>query len=244
MTNQDKQEFEAALAAMAAEWPPYPDRFSAAEIIQHLTPYLTPGWVERIGEVIDRRTRTVVTVVEGLINLGNVSAVMRSAEALGFHQFHIIEGGTRFKNSSRTSQGADKWLHVKRWPDATACVPQLQEQGYQVVVTHLDDTAVTIDKIDFTKPTALVFGNEKNGVSEEMLALADKRCIIPMAGFVESFNISVAVAVGLYHAYNDRMTRQGFHGDMTPDQKEELLAAYYFRSVKHAEEILKKSENA
>ncbi len=244
MTNQDKQEFEAAIAAMTTAWPPYPDRFSAAEIIQHLTPYLTLGRMERIGAVIDQRTTTVITVVEGLINLGNVSAVMRSAEALGFHQFHIIEGGTRFKNSSRTSQGADKWLHVKRWPDAAACIPNLQQQGYQVVVTHLDDTAVTINQIDFTKPTALVFGNEKHGVTEEMLSLADKRCIIPMAGFVESFNISVAAAVGLYHAYNDRMTRQGYHGDLTEEKKEELLAAYYFRGVKHAEDILRKVKNA
>ncbi len=238
MNNQEKHGLVESLDALVSKWPPFPERFSPAEIVTHLTPYLTPERIERLTSVINRRTSKVVTVVEGLINLGNVSAVMRSAEALGFHRFHIIEGDTRFKNSQRTSQGADKWLEVTKWPSPAACIPQLQKQGYHVVATHLDDTAVNIDQIDFTKPTALVFGNEKNGVTEELLSLVDQRCIIPMAGFVQSFNISVAAAVALYHAYNDRMTRQGFHGDLSASEKEMLLAAYCYRSVKHADDIL------
>lgn len=217
----------------------FPRQFTPARVIEVLGPYLTPARAERLTGVISRRTATVVTVIEGLINLGNVSAVMRSAEALGFHRFHVIEGGTRFKNSPRTSQGAEKWLDVTNWPDAATCIPQLQAEGYSVVATHLDDTAVPISEIDFTKRTALVFGNEKDGISEELLQLADRRCIIPMAGFVQSFNISVAAAVALYHAYHDRMTRQGFHGDLDDTEKQALLAAYYYRSVKHADDILK-----
>lgn len=208
------------------------------QVIEQLTPFLTPARMERLNTVIAQRTATVVTVIEGLINLGNVSAVMRSAEALGFHQVHVIEGGTRFKNSQRTSQGAEKWVEVTRWPSTAACIPSLKAQGYHVVATHLDDTAVTIDKIDFTKPTALVFGNEQEGISQEMIELADQRCIIPMAGFVQSFNISVATAVALYHAFHDRMTRQGFQGDLNDDEKEQLLAAYCYRSVNHADDIL------
>lgn len=208
-------------------------------MIERLRPYLTEQRIERIQGVVANRSRKVVTVIEGLINLGNVSAVMRSAEALGFFEFHIVEGDhTRFKNSARTSQGAEKWLTVSRWPSAVACASHLKARGYTLVATHLDDTSVPIATIDFTQPTALIFGNEQGGVSPEMLALADHRCIIPMAGFVESFNISVAAAVGLYHAYHDRMTRQGFHGDLTESEKTALTAEYYRRSVKHADEIL------
>ncbi len=210
------------------------------EIIRQLTPFLSPERMARLTDVISRRTATVVTVIEGLINLGNVSAVMRSAEALGFHKFHIIEGDTPFKNSQRTSQGADKWLDVSRWSTPAACIPALQSQGYNVVATHLDEIAVNIDEIDFTKPTALVFGNEADGVSNELLELADQRCIIPMAGFVQSFNISVAAAVALYHAYHDRMSRQGFHGDLDDAAQEALLASYCYRSVNHADDILLK----
>ena len=219
-----------------------PPGYTPAQLINILGPYLTPARIERLRGVVGRRTSTVITVIEGLINLGNVSAVMRSAEALGFHQFHVIEGGTRFKNSPRTSQGAEKWLDVSRWPDAATCIPQLQARGYSVVATHLDDTAVPIGEIDFTKPTALVFGNEQEGISEELARLADQRCIIPMVGFVQSFNISVAAAVALYHAYHDRMSRQGFHGDLDDTEKEALLAAYYYRSVKHADDILKAAD--
>lgn len=208
-------------------------------VVDRLRPYLTEQRIKRIQEVVSRRSRNVVTVIEGLINLGNVSAVMRSAEALGFYDFHIVEGDhTRFKNSARTSQGAEKWLNVSRWPTPVACASTLKARGYTLVATHLDETSVPIDTIDFTQPIALVFGNEQGGVSHEMLALADHRCIIPMAGFVESFNISVAAAVGLYHAYHDRMTRQGFHGDLTEAEQTALTAEYYRRSVKHADEIL------
>ncbi|MEM8485681.1 MAG: RNA methyltransferase [Bacteroidota bacterium] len=211
-----------------------------AEIIRLLTPFLSTERMARLADVISRRTDTVVTVIEGLINFGNVSAVMRSAEALGFHKFHIIEGDAAFKNSQRTSQGADKWLDVSKWSTPAACIPTLQAQGYNVVATHLDETAVNIDEIDFTKPTALVFGNEADGVSDALLELADQRCIIPMAGFVQSFNISVAAAVALYHAYHDRMSRQGFHGDLGEAAQEALLASYCYRSVNHADDILLK----
>lgn len=211
-----------------------------AEIIRQLTPFLSTERMARLADVVSRRTDTVVTVIEGLINLGNVSAVMRSAEALGFHKFHIIEGDAAFKNSQRTSQGADKWLDVSKWSTPAACVPALQAQGYNVVATHLDETAVDISEIDFTKPTALVFGNEADGVSDALLELVDQRCIIPMAGFVQSFNISVAAAVALYHAYHDRMSRQGFHGDLDEAAREALLASYCYRSVNHADDILLK----
>ena len=211
----------------------HPDR-----IIECLQGYISEQRLQRIDTVIQQRTNTVVTVIEGLVNSGNVNAVMRSAEGLGFQQFHIIENNAHFKHSERTSQGADKWLSVHRWATPKDCVDMLHRNEYNVVVTHLDDTAVPIDRIDFTKPTALVFGNEKNGASADMLARADQRCIIPMAGFVQSFNISVAAAVGLYHAYRDRLTRQGYHGDLSDEEKKELRASYYYRSVKHAERLL------
>lgn len=210
-------------------------------VIEGLRAYISEQRMTRLESVVSERTDNVVTVVEGLINFGNVSAVMRSAEALGFHRFHIIEGGERFKNSSRTSQGADKWLDTTTWPEAKPCVAHLKSAGYTVVVTHLDETSVPIDTLDFTKPTALVFGNEQGGVSPEMIELADKRCIIPMTGFVQSFNISVAAALSLYHAFQDRVRRQGNNGDLPPDERKRLLASYCVKSVKHAEEILQEA---
>ena len=152
-------------------------RLSPAQVIEILTAYLTEARRTRIDTVLAGRTYTVAPVVEGLINTGNISAVMRTAEALGFQAFHLIthpehDEGARYKTSERTTQGADKWLDVWRWPSPEACTAHLKAEGYQVVVPHLDDRAVPIDTIDFTQKTALVFGNERDGASEATLALA------------------------------------------------------------------------
>lgn len=212
--------------------------FAAEEIVDALAGYLTVERMARIEGVLDGRTYNVAAVVEGLVNLGNVSAVMRSAEALGYQPFHVITGDASFKNSPRTSQGAEKWLDVYRWANPSDCAEHLRESGYRIVVTHLDERSVPIDTVDFSKPTAIVFGNERDGVSEEMVELADERIIIPMVGFVQSFNISVAAAVTLYHAYRDRRARLGAHGDLTDQERADLRAAFYLRSVRAAEDIL------
>lgn len=206
-----------------------------------LRPHMTEARWEGIRRVVAGRTYEVATVVEGLINTGNVSAVMRSAEALGCQRFHIITGGGDFKHSQRTSRGAEKWLDVWRWDDPASCAAHLREHGYRIVATHLSDEAVPIDEIDFTQRTALVFGNEVGGVSEDMLREADQQCIVPTSGFVESFNISVAAAISLYHARQDRLRRQGEHADLTADQQAALRARFCLRSVNRAEEILRRA---
>lgn len=213
----------------------------ANRIVDVLTPYLTEARRRRIERVLDGRTSTVATVVEGLVNTGNVSAVMRSAEALGFQVFHVITGNERYKTSRRTSQGAEKWLDVLTWTTSVACVEHLKANGYTVIATHLDETSVPIGEVDFTRKTALVLGNEQNGLSEEMIALADRRCIIPTPGFTQSFNISVAAAVALYHARQDRLARQGFHGDLSSEARTSVRARFYWKSVRRADEVLRRA---
>lgn len=223
---------------------PHPDSirvrgrdFGAAEVIELLAPFLSNDRRERIDEVLANRTYTVVPVVEGVYDMGNVSAVMRSAEALGYQSVHVVESGEDFKSSSRTAQGSDKWLDVSRWPSSVACATELKRRGYRIVVTHLQ-ASKRLEEIDFTLPTALVFGNEAEGVSGEMLSLADDRCIIPMLGFVESFNISVAAAIALHHAFRQRVAKLGSQGDLDASTLERLKAEFYMRSVKEAPAIL------
>jgi len=207
-------------------------------IVAWLQPYLTERRRQRIEQVLDGRTYTVLPVVEGLANTGNVSAVMRSAEALGYQGFGIIKGQVqKYKTSERTTQGADKWLDVWTWPTAAEAVPALKAAGYRIVATALEE-ADPIDTFDFTVPTALVFGNEVEGVSRELLAMADARCVIPIVGFTQSFNISVAAAIALYHAQRDRLARQGRHGDLSPEWKAMLRAVFYLRSVQKAGVLL------
>ena len=216
-------------------------QLAPSRVIELLRPHMTTERKEGIDRVVSGRTYSVVPVVEGLINTGNVSAVMRSAEAIGCQGFHLITGGGAFKHSERTSRGAEKWLDVWRWDESDACADHLKEQGYAIVATHLGETAVPIEAIDFTRKTALVFGNERDGVSEAMLKRADRQCIIPTTGFVESFNISVAAAICLYHARQDRLQRQGHHADLTRKERKALQASFYMRSVRHAARILRRA---
>lgn len=181
------------------------------------TPLLTQGRKARIERVLSCRTFRVAPVVEGLVNTGNVCAVMRTAEGLGFQPFYVINNGENFKYSERITHGAEKWLSLWQWPDPPSCATFLRKQGYRIVATALNASSIPLTDLDFTQPTALVWGNEAQGVTDAMLAKADQTCYIPMSGFTESLNISVAAAVSLFHAYEQRIQAQGYHGDLTPE---------------------------
>lgn len=234
---------------------------SAAEVVARLAPFVAEARRAKIAAVVAGRTYSVVPVLEGVHDLGNVNAVLRSAEGLGYGAAHLValqgeaaawarrasEAGAPLdpglRKGRRQSQGADKWLDLHVWAEAGSACRRLRALGYRIVAAHLDAEAVPIAALDFTQPTALVFGNERDGVSEAVLAHADATCLIPIDGFVQSYNVSVAAALGLYHARCDRLARQGRHGDLTPQQREILTASYYLRSVRAAEQILALAES-
>ena len=213
------------------------EAFTAEEILTLLDPYLSGERRQRIGEVIAERSYTVIPVMETLYDRGNVSAVVRSAEALGYQSVHIVDDSENFKHANRVTQGAEKWIDICVWPDTMSCVKTLRAAGCRILATHFED-ATPIDEIAFDQPAALFFGNEKSGVSKTLLDVADERVIIPMPGFVRSFNISVAAALCLYHIRQDRIRRCGAAGDLDPETRRLLTASFYLRAVPNAERIL------
>jgi tRNA (guanosine-2'-O-)-methyltransferase len=216
-------------------------RLSPKRVIALLRPHMTDRRLRRIREVVTERTRSVVPVIEGLVNTGNVSAVMRSAEALGYQDVHVVKGDNeRYKHSERTAGGAQRWLDVWRWADAAGAAAHLRDAGYRLAATHLHADTVPIRDLDFTEPTALIFGNEDAGVSEAMMAEVDVACEVPLPGFTESFNVSVAAAVALYHAQQDRLDRQGHHADLSEDEQRRLVARFCLRSVTAPEKIIRR----
>ncbi len=208
---------------------------SAQQIIDLLADRISDRRRARIDAVVDERVYSIVPVLDGLYDRGNVSAVMRTAEGLGVGELHVIESLEDFKAANRVTQGAEKWLDVRKWPAPAECLADLKSRGFQVVATSLD-AAKPLDEVDFNRPTALVFGNERDGVCPEVLAAADARVILPMGGFAQSFNISVAAALMLYHAL-----REGAGPDLDADQRRLLRALYYMRSVEHHEAIIARS---
>lgn len=214
------------------------ESFTAAEVLSLLDGYVNQERQGKIRRVVSGRSYTVVPVLEGIFDRGNISAVMRSAEALGYQALHIIENQKKFKNANRVTQGADKWLDIVRWESTQDCIDDLRSKGYRIVVTHVADETKSFDEVSFDEPTAIFFGNEKYGASLELIDQADDCVMIPMDGFSQSFNISVAAALSLYHIYHERTRDLGKHADLTKQEQECLVAAYYLRTVKHSDEIL------
>jgi tRNA (guanosine-2'-O-)-methyltransferase len=213
-------------------------KWSASELLESLKPFLTAERIERISSVMPQRTFNVAVVGEHLHDIGNISAVMRSAESFGFLPFHIIEQKeAKYKRSDRISKGSEKWLDIHKWKDTSECLRALKKSGHQIVVTTLEGSQ-PMHTVDFSKPTAIVLGNEKTGVSPEAIAEADIRAAIPMNGFTQSFNISVAAAIIFYHAFTDRSKKLGSSGDLTADVLKRIEAQYYLRTLDSAEEIL------
>jgi len=214
--------------------------YAASEVIEGLTPYLTPERREKIERVVAGRTYSVVPVLEGLFDRGNISAVLRSAEALGYQAVHIIELSEKFKKAKRVTQGAEKWLDVRPWESTADCLKHLRSAGYRILAAHVDD-AQPIADVPFAEPTALFFGNEHDGLTAELLEQADGRVSVPMTGFTQTYNISVAAALALYHIHIDRTQRLGAHGDLSEDEQRCLIASYYLRCVDYAENVLQKA---
>lgn len=213
-------------------------------IASQLRSHLTDERVHRIEEVLDARTTRLAVVVEGMVDTGNIAAVMRTAEGFGVQPFHTIDTAAGYKHSRRTSRGAEKWLDRWRWKSPADCVEYLRNGGFRIVAAHLSPGATPIAEADFSAPTALVFGNELYGLSREMLAAADAEVMIPISGFVQSFNVSVAAALCLAAARRDRIAKLGRHGDLAAEERDRLRAIWYQKTVPHARHIITRGVRA
>lgn len=197
---------------------------------------MTDERVERLDTIVNQRSLRVAAVLENIYDRGNVSAVMRSFEAFGFLRMDLVDQpGARFKAANRVTRGAEKWLDVQTHSSAREAVKDLKSQGYQIWATDLN-TEHSIRDIDWQKPTAIVLGNEKDGVSPEMLSLVDGRFKVPMLGFSQSFNISVAAALIFYHARLE-LDKSGAVGLSEPE-RQSVLANYYLRCFENPEKLL------
>lgn len=202
-----------------------------SDLLGHLEPLVLPERREKLLEVAGRRTNEVIPVLENIYDRGNTSAVMRSADAFGFYNMNIIEQpGAAFKAANRVTQGTDKWLHIDKFSDSTSCIKSLKSKGYKLYCTHLE-ASKPISEIDFTVPCAVVLGNEKDGVSDEMAEASDANFIIPMQGFAQSFNISVAGALSFYHIYESRCSALDDKAYLNEEDSQLLYLDYLIKTI-------------
>ncbi len=197
---------------------------------------LAPNRITRIGDVLSRRTRSITLLLENLHDPHNAAACLRSAESFGVQDVHVIEGLNRFKPGRRVVQGADKWLDVERYGSTAQSLTALRKAGYRVYVSDLS-AARPIHDLDFSEPCALAFGNEHLGASQELIEGADACFVIPMRGFCESFNVSVAVALSLFYAVTRRFSDYASGGDMEEEDQLRLRKEWIRRSVNRLGDI-------
>ena len=145
-------------------------------------------------------------VLENVFDPHNISAVMRTCDAVGIQDMYVLNTkiSKHKKWGARSSSSASKWLTIHQHTDALFVLHELREKYPLILTTHLSSSAISLYEIDFTHPVALVFGNEHDGVSEEIRALADGNFVIPQVGMIRSLNISVACAVSLYEAFRQK----------------------------------------
>jgi tRNA (guanosine-2'-O-)-methyltransferase len=158
----------------------------------------------RILEMLASRQHDLTVCMEQVHKPHNVSAVIRTADAVGVHEVHAVWPGSRMRTMVSSAAGSNSWVQVKTHRTIAEAVGHLKGQGMQILATHLSAKAVDFREVDYTRPTCILMGQEKTGITQEALDLADRDIIIPMIGMVQSLNVSVASALILYEAQRQR----------------------------------------
>lgn len=167
---------------------------------------MTPERETRLLSVLNKRQNDLTVVLENVFDPHNISAVMRTCDAVGIQEIYVLNTKIpRHKKwGSKSSSSAAKWLTIYQFADAEECFKAIRSRYDKVMATHLGADSVGLYEMDFTQKIALLFGNEHSGVSEEILPLTDGNFIIPQSGVIKSLNISVACAVTLYEAFRQK----------------------------------------
>lgn len=183
---------------------------------------MTPERFERLNSVLNKRQPDLTVVLENVFDPHNISAVMRTCDAVGMQDIYILNSKIppHKKWGAKSSSSAAKWLTIHQFTDAGECFAALRKRFKKIYTTHLSTDAVGLHELNLTEPVALVFGNEHSGVSDEIIAMADGNFIIPQVGIIKSLNISVACAVSLYEAY--RQKNNAGHYDKVKLEGEQL----------------------
>ncbi len=183
--------------------------------------FKSPERSAKIEFALKRRQPSLTVVLENIHDPHNVSAILRSCDAAGILQVHLLYTIEDFPDvANKSSRGTHKWLEFILHNSTESCFSQLHSEGFHILATRVAPGAASLYGHDFTAPTAFVLGNEHRGISEEAAALADEQIYIPMMGMAESLNVSVAAAVCLFEAFRQRIDREMYEA---PQLSPEML---------------------
>jgi tRNA (guanosine-2'-O-)-methyltransferase len=207
------------------------------DLLAYLEGFISEQRKQRFVEILSKRTRFLTVAIEDVYQLHNTSAVIRSCDAFGVQNVHVVEDRFGKRLDKNIAMGAEQWVDVNRYQTTNSCIEQLREQNYQIIATtpHNDSNYVSDFKVDCK--TALFFGTEKEGLSEEVLEKADGFLKIPMVGFSESLNISVSAAILLQKLCNE-LRKSKLPWQLSDDEILEKRLDWTKKSIKDIEGII------
>lgn len=165
------------------------------KFLEYLEGFLTDSRKEKFLKILENRTNHFTIAMEDVYQLHNTSAVMRSCEVFGIQELNVVEQKFGKRIDTEIAMGAQKWVDINRFNTMQNCIDSVKEKGYQIIATTPHNDSCLLHEFDITKRSAIFFGTEKQGLSQEVIDQADGFLKIPMVGFTESLNISVSAAI-------------------------------------------------
>jgi tRNA (guanosine-2'-O-)-methyltransferase len=182
---------------------------------------MTPEREQRFTQVLSKRQTNITVVLENVFDPHNISAVMRTCDAVGVQEIYVLNTkiARHKKWGVKSSSSAAKWITINQFDEVSTCFKDLRKKYDRIYSTHLGEHSMDLYDLDFSSGIALIFGNEHDGVSEEIRNLADGNFIIPQVGIIKSLNISVACAVTLYEAFRQKKLAGHFKQQMLSNEQ-------------------------
>ncbi|WP_442266351.1 TrmH family RNA methyltransferase [Tenacibaculum sp. ZS6-P6] len=212
------------------------------ELLQYLEGYVTDNRKQTFKEVLDNRTKHFTVVLENVFQPHNASAVVRSCDIFGIQDVYTVENSYVNKVSRKIAKGSQKWLDFHRFKsqnnNTQECYEDLKSKGYQIIATTPHNDSCYLSDFDITKKSAFVFGVEREGVSEFMMENADGYLKIPMVGFTESLNISVAAAIILQDV-TTRLRKSNVNWKLTKEERLVIYSEWIEKSIKNVDKFKK-----
>lgn len=201
------------------------------DYLHYLEGFLTESRKERFNTVLENRTNHFTIAMEDIYQLHNTSAVMRSCEVFGIQQLNVVEERFGKRIDTEIAMGAQKWVDVNRYQSMQNCIDAVKVKGYQIIATTPHNDSCMLHEFDISKPSAIFFGTEKEGLSKEVLDQADGFLKIPMVGFTESLNISVSAAI-IIENITSRLRQSNLDWKLSEEEKLEKRLAWSKNSIK------------
>lgn len=212
------------------------------KLLAYLEGFLTERRKELFAKVLSDRTRHFTVAIEDVYQLHNTSAVLRSCDVFGIQDCHVIEEVNRRKMDREIAMGAQKWVDLYRYNNANDCIKGLRDKGYQIIATTPHDDSTFLDDFDITKKSALFFGRETEGLSEEVMQQADGFLKIPMVGFTESLNISVSAAITL-QSVTSKLRKSDIDWRLSEEEQYEKRMQWTKKMIKSLDQILERYQS-